>query len=102
MYVHGLSLMPRGDAPISGDGDTSVHTDENGTRMDRAYYLGVGQPGSVPFVSHRPGAYGRLLLAVYVQWKTGLLVSSDWLRPVTRVGWRPGLPDSVRGSVEVS
>ena len=36
------------------------------------------------FMSNRPGAYGRLLLAVYVQWKTGLLVSSDWLCPVTR------------------
>ena len=23
----------------------------------------------MPFVSHRPGAYGRLLLAGYVQWK---------------------------------
>ena len=48
--------------------------------------MGVGRPGSVPFVSDRPGAYGRLLLAVYVWWKTGLLVSSDWLRPVTRGG----------------
>ena len=37
---------------------------------------GARHPGSVPFVSHRPGAYGRLLLAVYVQWKTGLLVAS--------------------------
>ena len=46
--------------------------------------LGVGRPGSVPFVSDRPGAYGRLLLTVYVRWRTGLLVLSDWLRPVTR------------------
>ena len=43
-----------------------------------------GRPGLVPFVSDRPGAYGRLLLTVYVRWRTGLLVSSDWLRPVTR------------------
>ena len=43
-------------------------------------------PGLVPFVSCRPGAYGRLLLAVYEQRLTGLLVSSDWLRPVMR-GW---------------
>ena len=52
--------------------------------------LGTGHPGSVPFLSHRPGAYGRLLLAVYVQWKTGLLVASDWLRPVTRGGGLAG------------
>ena len=71
-------------------------------------YLGVGRPGSVPFVSHRPGAYGRLLLAVYVRWKTGLLVSSDWFRPVTRGAWRPILPvrvrdpDPVRGPVGTS
>ena len=52
-------------------------------------YLGVGRPGSIP------GAYGRLLLAVYVQWKTGMLISSDWLRPVTRGAWRAVLPDRV-------
>ena len=101
-YVHGLSLMPRSDVPLSGNDDASVHTEENGVSMDRAYCLGVGRPGSVPFVSHRPGAYGRQLLAVYVRWKTGLLVSSDWLQPVTWGGWRAGFPDSVRGSVEVS
>ena len=83
-YVHWLSLMPRGVVPVLEDGDTSVHTEESDARMNRTYYLGVGRPGSVPFVSHRPYAYGRLLLAVYVRWKTGLLVSSDWLRPVTR------------------
>ena len=33
---------------------------------------GTGLPGSVPFVSHRPVSYGRLLLVVYVRWKTGL------------------------------
>ena len=65
-------------------------------------YLGVGRPGSVPFVSNRPGAYSRLLLAVYVRWKTGLLVSFDWLRPVTRGAWRAGLPDRVHGSVGTS
>ena len=99
-YVHGLSLMPRGDVPISGDGDASVHTEESGARMDRAYYLGAGRPGSVLFVSHRSGAYGCLLLVVYMRWKTGLLVFSDWLRPVTRGGWRAGLPASVRGAVD--
>ena len=58
-----------------------------------------GRPGSVPFVSDRPGAYGRLLLTVYVWWRTGLLVPSDW--PVTRRGWRTFL-DRVRGSADVS
>ena len=48
--------MPRGDVPISEDGDASVHTEKSGVWMNRAYYLGVGRPGSVPFVSHRPGA----------------------------------------------
>ena len=68
-------------------------------RKCHAHCMGVAQPGSVSFVSDRPGAYGRLLLAVYVRWKTDLLVSSDWLRPVTPGGgggWR------VRGSVDVS
>ena len=52
-----------------------------------------GGLGLVPFVSYRPGAYGRL---------RGLLVSSDWLRPVTRGGWRAGFLDSGCGSADVS
>ena len=46
-------------------------------------HSGAMRLGSVPYVSHWPGAYSRLLLAVYVQWQTGLLVASDWLKPVT-------------------
>ena len=64
--------------------------------------LEMGLPGSVPFVSDRPGAYGRLLLSVYVRWKTGVLVPSDWLRSVTRGSWRTVFPERVRGSVDVS
>ena len=56
----------------------------------------------VPFVSDRPGAYGRLLLSVYARWRIGVLVPSDWLRPVTRGGWRTGFQERVRGSVGVS
>ena len=91
-YVHELTLMPRGCLPVPEVGDASVPTEESGARMPteesgarmrHTYYMDMGRPGSVPLVSHRPGAYGRLLLAVYVRWKTGLLVSSDWLRPVT-------------------
>ena len=67
---------------------------ENGfTFDDDCGYLGIGRPGSIPFVSEKPGAYGRLLLAVYVRWKTGLLISSDWLRLVTRGAWTAVLPD---------
>ena len=83
---------------------------ENGfTFDDDCGYLGIGRPGSIPFVSEKPGAYGRLLLAVYVRWKTGLLISSDWLRPVTRGAWRavlldrayePGKPNPVDGPGE--
>ena len=85
-YVHDLSLMPREYLHVSEMEDASVHTEESGAWMSHAYCMGVGRPGSVPFVSNRPGAYGRLLLAVYVWWKTVLLVSSDWLRPVMREG----------------
>ena len=64
--------------------------------------LEMEHSGSVPFVSDRPRAYGRLLLAVYVWWRTGVLVPSDWLRPVTRGGWQTGFPERVRGSADVS
>ena len=59
----------------------------------------AGRPGTVPCVSNRPRAYGRLLLAVYVRWRTGLLVSSDWLHPVTRGGGGRLVGRSVRHSV---
>ena len=36
-----------------------------------APYLEMGRPGSVPFVSHRPGAYGCLLLC-------GVRAVEDW------------------------
>ena len=74
--------MPWEDESTSkNDDQTSVGTEDNVVVDNDCGYLGIGRPGS--FVSHRPGAYGRLLLAVYVRWKTGLLVSSDWFRPVT-------------------
>ena len=46
--------------------------------------------------------FGRLLLTVYVQWRTGLLVSSDWLRAVTRGGWRAGFLDRGHISADVN
>ena len=63
--------------------DVSVSTGGSGAWISHVSGIGAGRPGSVLFVSHRPGAYGHLLLVVYVRWKTGLLVASDWLRPVT-------------------
>ena len=101
-YMHDLALMPWEHLPASEVGDASVHTGVSDAWLCRAHCLGVGRPGSVPFVSDRPGAYGRLLLAVYLRWQTGLLVSTDWLRPVTRGGWRAGLPEPACGSVDVS
>ena len=83
-YVHDLALMPEEYLTVSELEDASVHTGGSGARMSHASGMGVGRPGSVQSVSHRPGAYGHLLLAVYVWWKTGLLVTSDWLCPVMR------------------
>ena len=88
--------MMRGGVTISEGETTPVPAEESDAWFGRTCYLGVGRPGSVPFVSHMQGAYGHLLLAVYVRWKTGLLVSSEWLRPVMRGGWRVALPDPVR------
>ena len=100
--MHALALMPREPFPSSDVGDASVHTGVTDAWLCHTPCLGLGGPGSVPFVSDRPGAYGCLLLAVYVRWQTGLLVSSDWLRLVTWRGWRMGLPEPVHGSVDVS
>ena len=92
-YICSLLPMPETSDLISLNDDEISGEVENGfTFNNDCGYLGVGRPGSIPFVSKKPWAYGRLLLAVYVRWKTGLLISSDWLRPVT---WRAVLPDRV-------
>ena len=101
-YVHDLAINGRElvNSPETGVA-SSCHTRTNGHLcIDPSW--GRGRPGLVPFVSDRRGAYGHLLLTVYVQWRTGLLVSSDWLRAVTRGGWRTGFPDRVHGSAVIS
>ena len=95
-YVH--CLIPRTDLAVStprDNDDVSVDIATGFAFNDDCGYLGIGRAGSIPFVSEKPGAYGRLLLAVYVRWRTDLLISSDWLRPVTRGAWRAVLPDRV-------
>ena len=91
-YVHDLSLAScgRDSSPVTEEVPTAGAQDQDSSVRGVDFSrdcgladLGTGRLGSVPFVSHRPGAYGQLLLAVYVRWKTGLLVVSDWLRPVT-------------------
>ena len=81
-YVHELALMSRDLGVPSSDGRVVTRSAGTGERSDVEPCLVLGRPGSVPFVSDRPANYGRLLLAVYVRWKSGLLVPSDWLRPV--------------------
>ena len=102
-YVRGLSLIPREGSPVPGLGDFSTTTGENCAQMSQLSGVGARHPVSVTFVSHRPDAYGRLLLAVYVRWKTGLLVASDWPRPVTRGGgWRVAPPVTERCVADLS
>ena len=93
-YIHNLLPIPETFHLTSPNDDEMSGEVENGFMFNNdCGYLGVGRPGSIPFVSQKPGAYGRLLLAVYVRWKAGPLISSDWLRPVTRGVWRTVLPD---------
>ena len=88
-FVHCL-IRPLDRTSVSSSDtiDTSEEMSAGFTFKDDCGYLGIGRAGSIPFVSERPGAYGRLLLAVYVRWRSGSLISSDWLRPVTRGAWR--------------
>ena len=90
-YVHELALMPQEFVMPSsegGGGGAAAHSTISNERSCVEPCIGIGHPGSVPFVSDRPGAYGRLLLTVYMRWRTGMLVPSDWLSPVTWGGWR--------------
>ena len=69
-YVHDLSLATCGrDSSTVAEGSPTkgarnVVSEIRGGRCSRDCGLDTGCPGSVPFVSHRPGAYGRLLVAV--------------------------------------
>ena len=101
-YVHDLTVNGQGSVHPSETGVTSTcYTVLNGhSRIEPSSER--GRPGLVLFISDRPGAYGHLLLTVYVRWRTGVLVSSDWLRPVMRGGWRAGFPDHRRCSADVS
>ena len=93
-YIHSLLPMPEtSDSASTNDDEISGEVENGFTFNNDCVYLGVGRPGSIPFVSKKAGAYDRLLLAVYVRWKTGLLISSDRLRPVTWGAWRAVLPD---------
>ena len=95
-YVH--CLIPRlaqADLTNLDNIDNSGEMAAGFTFNEDCGYLGIGRAGSIPFVSEKPGAYGRLLLAVYVRWKSGCLISSDWLRPVTRGAWRAVLSERV-------
>ena len=93
-YIHDLSVNKREPAD-SPDADMASNIQPEPDWMK-------SPPGLVPFVSCRPGAYCRLLLTVY-EWRlTGLLVSSDWLRPVTQGGWWTGFLDRGRGSANIS
>ena len=90
-YVH--CLIPRvaqADLTNLDNIDNSGEMTAGFTISEDCGYLGIGRVGSIPFVSEKPGAYGRLLLAVYVRWKSGSVISSDWLRPVTRGGVEGG------------
>ena len=87
-YVHDLTVNRRGlvDSP---DSDVASNS-----RPEPDWKK--GPPGLVPFVSCRPGAYGRLLLTVYERLRTGLLVSSDWLRRGAAGGLAFRIADAVR------
>ena len=101
-YVHDLTVNRRGSVPSPDAGVASTSSMESDGHLCIESGWEKGRPGLVPFVSCGPGAYGRLLLTVYVRWWTGLLVSPDWLRPVTRGGWQTGFPDRGRGSADAS
>ena len=77
-YVH--CLIPR----LAQTDLTNLDNIDNSGEMTAGFtfsedcgYLGIGRAGSIPFVSEKPGAYGRLMLAVYVRWRSGWLISGE-------------------------
>ena len=78
-YVHDLTVNGGGPVHSPDAGVASTCYTRTNVHLCIEPSWERGHPGLVPFVSDRPSAYGRLLLTVYVRWRTGLLVSSDWL-----------------------
>ena len=68
-YVHCLipKIAQTGLTPLDNI-DDSGEMATGFTFNDDCGYLGVGRAGSIPFVSEKPGAYGRLLLAVWLRY----------------------------------
>ena len=67
-YIHSLLPMPEtSDSTYPNDDEFSGEVEKGFTFNNDCRSLGVGRPGSMPFVSEKPGTYGRLLLAVYVR-----------------------------------
>ena len=83
-YVHDLTVNGRGsvhfpDAGVASTSSTGFSTGLNGHLCVEPNWE-KDRPGLVPFVSCRPGAYGRLLMAVYVRWRRAywcLLIGYD-------------------------
>ena len=105
-YFHKLALATSSRDLISDSGKSpdAVFSGLSGVAGDRdADCSGYDGPahsvtmrlGSVPYVSHRPGAYSRLILAVHVRWQTGL-------EPVVHGDLRAATPIRMEGLADVS
>ena len=70
-HLTGRRLMWPVDSPDAGVISTSFTGSEGHLHPELGWEK--GRPGLVPFVSCWPGAYGRLLLTIYVRWRTSLL-----------------------------
>ena len=94
-YVHGLTVASPLQDLVSAPGEPWDAASAGLSRVPEGRYPDAPsscgtmhsvtmRAGPVPYMSHRAGAYSRLLLATYVRWQAGLLTASDWLQPVTR------------------
>ena len=81
-YVHGLLPMPWDNETTTKEDDrTMVETEDNAVVNNDCVYLGIGRPGSVPFVSHRLGAYGVYCWPFMCDGRRDCwcpLIDSDW------------------------
>ena len=62
ILITAIHFMPREPFMSSAEGDASVHTTVTDAWLCHTPCLGVGWPGSVPFVSDRPGAFSWLYM----------------------------------------
>ena len=87
-FVHCLIPPPISSTLIPKSGSTAVMEWQGVFHFDDCGYLGVGRPGINTICCYEAGRIRSIVIISIRTMEVGLLIHSDWIRPVTRGAWR--------------